>query len=58
MSDNVTKALDDFHTITPHLTVRGAEAPWHFIARRSAQPSSIMTCKLTGDCKRTKGAYR
>lgn len=26
MPENATKALDDFHTITPHLTVRGAEA--------------------------------
>ena len=23
MSDKATKALEDFHTITPHLTVRG-----------------------------------
>ena len=23
MTDKVTKVLEDFHTITPHLTVRG-----------------------------------
>jgi PhnB protein len=33
MSDKVTKALDDFHTITPHLTVRGAEAAVAFYRR-------------------------
>ena len=33
MADKVTKALNDFHTITPHLTVRGAEAAVAFYCR-------------------------
>ena len=33
MAEKVTKALDDFHTITPHLTVRGAEAAVAFYCR-------------------------
>jgi PhnB protein len=33
MPDSATKAHDDFHTITPHLTVRGAEAAVAFYCR-------------------------
>jgi PhnB protein len=33
MPDNVTKALEDFHTITPHLTVRGVSEAVEFYRR-------------------------
>jgi hypothetical protein len=47
MPDNVTKALNDFHTITPHLTVRGAKEAVEFYAGRSARPSFIATSRPT-----------
>jgi PhnB protein len=33
MSENATKALEDFHTITPHLTVRGVSQAVEFYRR-------------------------
>ena len=55
MSDKVTKALDDFHTITPHLTVRGAEAAVAFYRQafggaelyRNLAPTASRSCMLS-----------
>jgi uncharacterized glyoxalase superfamily protein PhnB len=33
MADKVTESLDDFHTIAPHLTVRGAAAAVEFYSK-------------------------
>ena len=43
MTAKVTKVLEDFHTITPHLTVRGVAEAVKFYAERSGPPSSIAT---------------
>ena len=57
MPDKVTKALDDFHTITPHLTVRGAEAAVAFYCQHLAPPSSIATWRPTANRSCTPSSW-